>query len=200
MHSRKTGKARKPKSVTAKNGASESAAKNPFQTNAGYLERTAIPGTGEPVDLDRHAAKCRICSHAQRHNIEADFVDWRSPAQIAQDYGLADRSSIYRHAHALRLFGRRRRNMRAALELIIEQVGDVEVNASAVVAAVQVCAKINARGELIESDDRLELHDLFDRMKPEEYDAYAKDGTLPTWFHDEIAAAGGRALKGDDHV
>ena len=36
--------------------------------------------------------------------------------------------------------------MRAALEHIIERAGEVEVNASSVVAAVQAYAKINAQG------------------------------------------------------
>jgi hypothetical protein len=35
--------------------------------------------------------------------IEADFISWRSPTAIAQEYGLADRASVYRHAHALGL-------------------------------------------------------------------------------------------------
>jgi hypothetical protein len=160
-------------------------------------KRIAIPGAARRPNLGRHAANCRICSHAKRQEIEQDFIAWGSPAKIAQDFELPDRSSVYRHAHALGLFRRRQRNVRAALERIIEQAGEVEANASAVVAAVQAYAKINARGEWIEPDEHLELHDLFDRMKPEEYDAYAKDGTLPSWFQDEIVAAGGRVLKGD---
>jgi hypothetical protein len=44
----------------------------------------------------------------------------RSPAVITEEYGLSDRSSIYRHAHALGLFAKRQRNVRAALERIIE--------------------------------------------------------------------------------
>ena len=36
--------------------------------------------------------------------IEGDFISWRSPAAIATEYGLADRASVYRHAHALGLF------------------------------------------------------------------------------------------------
>ncbi|MGB6975237.1 MAG: hypothetical protein WBD67_11190 [Terracidiphilus sp.] len=58
-------------------------------------------------------------------------------AAIAEEYGLADRTSVYRHAHALSLFAKRQRNIRAALERIIERAGEVDVTASAVVAAVQ---------------------------------------------------------------
>jgi hypothetical protein len=149
----------------------------------------------EHPNLGRHAANCRICSHPQRQEIEQDFIAWASPAKIAQDFGLPDRSSVYRHAHALGLFRRRQRNVRAALERIIEQAGDVEANPSAVVAAVQAYAKINSRGQWIEPDEHLELEDLIDRMNRDELEAYAKDGTLPSWFRDEITAAGGQVPK-----
>jgi hypothetical protein len=51
------------------------------------------------------------------------------------------RDSIYRHAHALGLMEKRRRNVRAALEKIIEKAGDVEVSATAVVSAVAAYCK-----------------------------------------------------------
>jgi hypothetical protein len=54
---------------------------------------------------------------------------------MGKQYGLS-RDSIYRHAHALGLMDKRRRNVRAALEKIIEKAGDVEVSATAVVSAV----------------------------------------------------------------
>lgn len=215
MRTRKTSDKAKP--VTLVSRPSKPAHKNPPQTSqpnfaesvlrkqetieeSANSKRMAIPGAARRPNLGRHAANCRICSHAQREEIEADFIAWESAANIAKDYGLGHRSTMYRHAHAQGLFRRRQHNVRVALERLIEQAADVEANASAVVAAVQAYAKINARGEWIESDEHLELHDLFDRMTPEEYGAYAKDGTLPTWFQDEIAAAGGRAPKGDDHV
>jgi hypothetical protein len=215
MHSRKTSDKAKPVMLVSR--PSRPAHKNPPQNSqpnfaesaprkqetieeSANSKRMAIPGAPRRPNLGRHAANCRICSHAQREEIEAAFIAWASPANIAKEYGLGDRSSVYRHAHALGLFRRRRHNVRAALERLIEQAGDVEANARAVVTAVQVYAKINSRGEWIEPDERLDLHYLFSRMTAEEYDAYAKDGTLPTWFQDEIAAAGGRAPQGDDHV
>jgi hypothetical protein len=142
-------------------------------------------------NLGRHASNCTICRHSERQQIEQAFIDWQSPAKIAQEFRI-DRSSIYRHARALNLYRRRGRNLRAALEYIIEQVSEIRPNAAAVVAATQAYAKINTRGEWVERDERTYLHDLFDRMSPEENETYAKDGTLPSWFRDAIAAAGGR--------
>ena len=86
---------------------------------------------------------------------------------------------MYRHTHALGLFQKRQRNIRAALERIIEQAGEV---ASAVVAAGQAFAKINAAGEWIDRTETTSMNDLFDRMSTQELEAYARTGALPEWF------------------
>ena len=99
--------------------------------------QTATQGKSRATSLGRHRRNCTVCSHQKCAEIESDFVSWRSPGAIAQEYGLADRASVYRHAHALGLFSKRQRNVRAALERIIEKAGEVDVTAAAVVAAVQ---------------------------------------------------------------
>jgi hypothetical protein len=118
--------------------------------------------------------------------IEAEFVNWKSPAVIATDYGLADRMNVYRHAHALGLFEKRKRNVRAALEHIIEKSGEVEVSATAVVAAIQAYAKINAQGEWIDRSEHINLNELFERMTVEEKEDYAREGNLPAWFMQRV--------------
>ena len=134
------------------------------------------------VSLGRHQRACSVCGHPQRDEIEAAFIGWRSPAAIAEEFGLADRASVYRHAHALALFPKRQKNVRAALERIIERAGDVDVTASAVVAAVQAYSKINAAGQWIDRTEQVSLNDLFDRMSTQELEEYAQHGTLPKWF------------------
>lgn len=134
------------------------------------------------VNLGRHKRYCKICSHEKRDEIEEDFIAWKSPIAIAEEYVLADRMNVYRHANALGLFEKRRRNIRAALEHIIERAGDVEITASAVVAAIQACAKINAQGQWIDRTEHVNLNELFDRMTNDELEAYAKDAKLPDWF------------------
>jgi hypothetical protein len=129
-----------------------------------------------------------VCRHDQRTEIESAFVGWRSPAAIAEEYALADRASVYRHAHALGLYPKRQRNIRAALERIIEKAGEVDVTASAVVAAVQAYAKINAAGEWIDRTETVSLNDLFERMSNEEMEAYAQTGTMPEWFQATVGA------------
>src|SRR5438132_4218282 len=130
-----------------------------------------------PVNLGRHAAVCKICTHTQREEIERDFINWESPASITKQYGLRNRASVYRHAHALGLFPKRQRNVRAALEKIIERAGEVEVNAASVVSAVGAYARINATGQWVERSEHLDLNQLFDRMTAAELDEYAREGT-----------------------
>lgn len=64
------------------------------------------------VSPGRHEQNCGICKHEERESIERDFVGWRSPATIAEEYQLSNRATVYRHAHALGLFVKRQRNIR----------------------------------------------------------------------------------------
>jgi hypothetical protein len=145
------------------------------------------PSMDKAVNLGLHQRYCKICAHPKREDIEQDFINWKSPTTIAAEYGLANRINVHRHAHALRLFEKRRRTIRAALERIIERAGDVEVTASAVVAAIQACAKINAQGQWVERSEHVNLNELFERMTRDEMEAYAKDATLPDWFAQSLA-------------
>jgi hypothetical protein len=152
------------------------------------MKRAKSPTDGsKPVNLGRHAAECKICAHASCAEIEREFVNWAGANQIAKLYGVS-RDGVYRHAHALDLFRKRQRNIRAALERIIEQAGEVDVNAAAVVSAIMAYAKINGRGEWIERAETLNLNDLFERMAAPELEAYAADGVLPSWFESTVGA------------
>ena len=162
----------------------------PLPKSTAVTRREGVMTTKKP-NLGRHKRTCLVCRHMKCAEIETDFIAWSSPAAIAKEYGLSDRSSIYRHAHALGLFAKRQRNVRAALERIIEKAGEVEVTAASVVAAGQAYSKINAEGRWIDRSETVDLNELFDRMTREELEAYAHDGTLPGWFTD--AQAGKKA-------
>ncbi len=149
----------------------------------------------KPVNLGRHGAECKICAHSLRDEIEHDFINWRSPAGIPKQYELCHRATVYRHAHALGLFSKRQRNVRAALERIIEKAGEVEATAAAVVAAVQAYSKINAAGQWVDRSEHVNLNELFDRMSQEEMEAYARDGTLPAWFTATLGATASDGQK-----
>jgi hypothetical protein len=140
------------------------------------------PKTNKRVSLGRHGRYCKICNHENRAEIEADFVNWKGLSGITREFGLRNRMNIYRHAHALGLFEKRRRNLRAVLERIIERVDEVEVNAAAIISAVQALAKINFQGQWIERAEHVNLNELFERMSKQELDSYAREGILPEWF------------------
>jgi hypothetical protein len=150
----------------------------------------------KPVNAGRHRRVCTICAHTQRQSIEADFIAWRNPAAIAEEYGLADRATVYRHAHAFNLFAKRQRNVKRALERIIENAGEVEVTASAVVAAIQAYSKINAAGQWVDRTEHLSVNALFDRMSARELEAYAQSGELPKWF--QTATMNATAENGEE--
>jgi hypothetical protein len=58
---------------------------------------------------DRHSRKCQICRHPLRALIECSFLSRRSPSRIARQFGFNDRNTVYRHAHATKLFDLRGR-------------------------------------------------------------------------------------------
>jgi hypothetical protein len=101
------------------------------------------PGTSH------HERHCKICSHQDRADIEADFVEWAQPDEIAREYNIS-RSSIYRHARAVGLFDRRNRNLRFALGRLIEWVDSVQPTADSIVRAIHAFARINDQGEWVE--------------------------------------------------
>lgn len=109
--------------------------------------RGAKPDT--PNSLGRHERKCTICKHPDRKAIEQEFLRWYAPEHIAQDHDVPYASAIYRHAHAKGLFQRRRRNLRLALEPLIEQANTVEATAGSVIRAVRTYTHINDSGNWI---------------------------------------------------
>src|SRR5262249_24915919 len=83
--------------------------------------------------LKSHQGICRICRHDKHEDIDRDFVGWGNVKRIASDYGVSV-DSVYRHATAMGLYEQRRKNVKKALERIIERSEDVEITANAVVS------------------------------------------------------------------
>jgi len=111
---------------------------------------TAILWRESPPDLSHHQRSCVICQHPERDDIEEAFLNWHSTANIRFEFKIPSRTTIYRHACACGLFERRGRNLRAALELIIEDAGCVKPRAEGVIKAIRAYTKINSAGEWIE--------------------------------------------------
>src|SRR5213083_2461081 len=95
---------------------------------------------GGGVNLGRHKAQCSICLHAECKEVEQWWIDWEHISHIEYVYHIS-RDAMYRHAHALGLFEKRKKNIMRALERIIEQVGATSPSSSAVVAAINAYIK-----------------------------------------------------------
>jgi hypothetical protein len=112
---------------------------------------STFPSSSLPPDLSRHARLCTICCHPDRDAIEADFIRWRHPKTIAEEYKIAGRVSIYRHAHATGLFGRRKRELNRVLEDILQCVEFASFDhADVIVRAARVYAHLDEDGKWFE--------------------------------------------------
>ncbi|HXJ16627.1 MAG TPA: hypothetical protein VNM68_05455 [Candidatus Polarisedimenticolia bacterium] len=100
--------------------------------------------------LSYHERNCTICRHPERDAIEEAFLQWRNVSNIKLEFKLPSRTSLYRHAHALGLFARRGRNLRFALEHIIESAEAITPTADAVIRAVHAYTRLNDAGQWIE--------------------------------------------------
>ena len=115
---------------------------------------TALPVSSSsrtPPDFSRHSRRCCICLHPDRDAIEGDFIRWRSPELIAREYKLANRTSIYRHAHCTGLFAWRRRELGRVLEGMLENHEHIPLEASdPIVRAARVYAHLDENGNWLE--------------------------------------------------
>ncbi|HTU35943.1 MAG TPA: hypothetical protein VMF66_19245 [Candidatus Acidoferrum sp.] len=104
-----------------------------------------------PPDFERHSRLCAVCSHPDRDAIEADFLHWRSPAQIAEDYGLPNFHPVYRHARATGLLDRRKTEVCRVMERYLEKVDSYTTDEfDQVTRAVRVYSHIGHDGRWFE--------------------------------------------------
>ncbi len=118
-------------------------------------EEPAYNSTSLP-DENRHNSKCAVCNHPDRESIESDFIAWRSVTMLAREFDVQPRS-IYRHAVACDLFSRRSRNVRMALEQIIQRADSIMVTPSSIVQAVKAHARISSQGQWRNHERRIHL-------------------------------------------
>jgi len=104
-----------------------------------------------PPDFSRHSRLCCVCSHPDRETIDGDFIRWRSPELIAKEFKIADRASIYRHAHATGLFAWRKRELGRVLEGILESAEHIPLESSDVlVRAARLYSHLDDNGRWLE--------------------------------------------------
>jgi hypothetical protein len=110
-----------------------------------------VLASGLPPDFSRHARRCAVCAHPDRDAIEGDFIRWASPAAIARSYKIADRASIYRHAHSTGLFNRRKHEVGRVLETVLENVEQCPIESfDTIIRAARLYTHLDDRGNWTE--------------------------------------------------
>jgi hypothetical protein len=117
--------------------------------------------------LERHSRRCIICHHPEREAIEEEFVHWRAPWKLAQDYKLADYRTIYRHARAAGLLLQRRERLHSALDAFVESVDDVTVTGDTILRAMRAYTCIDNRGRWTEIPTQVQFSTSHDGQPPQ---------------------------------
>jgi len=110
------------------------------------------PKSQHEIDLRRHERRCTICHHPDRDAIEDAFLQWNSARVIVREFEIdGGRTTLYRHAKALKLFKQRNLSLRSALEFVIEEAAHVRPTAEGLVKAIHAYTRINDQGEWIDT-------------------------------------------------
>ena len=130
-------------------------------------QKSRVSASKHETSSSRHQRKCTICHHADREEIEQMFLHWFSASSIYRRFLLKDRSSIYDHAHATGLYARRRKNMRCALENIIERSDECPISSNGIVRAIKAYCSLTDAGEWIEPASRVVYISTSDSAGPD---------------------------------
>lgn len=103
----------------------------------------------DPVALARHRRKCQICRHPEREMIEREYRDWFGPLAIARSYGIPERA-LFRHLEATGLTSSRRKNLRSALERVLERGVETEIDGATIIQAVKAYCCLTAENKWLE--------------------------------------------------
>jgi hypothetical protein len=131
------------------------------------IRRAKLAPHGPQESTGRHSRRCTVCKHPDRAAIEEAFLNWRSAAEIVEEYGIAHHSALYRHAHSTGLFDRRRGHIRSALEFIIERASEVEPTAGAIISAVRAYCCLTEDGRWVEPAKKYVIEHVESPASPE---------------------------------
>jgi hypothetical protein len=107
------------------------------------------------IDISKHQRRCLVCKHPDREAIEEGFLQWRRTGDLRLEFDLPNRTCIRRHATAFGLFEKRARNMRFALDAIIEEAENVRPTADAIIRAIRAYGCLDEHGRWIEPPRRV---------------------------------------------
>jgi hypothetical protein len=105
--------------------------------------------------LRRHRAKCVVCHHPDREEIEEEYLHWHDVWQISREYEIDDYRSIHRHARAYGLVQSRRENIFSALDNIVQKSEGAKVTGDMVIRAIRAYSCVTSSGQWIEPPARV---------------------------------------------
>ncbi len=117
--------------------------------------------------LERHSRRCIICHHPEREAIEEEFVHWRAPWKLSQDYKLNDYRTVYRHARAAGLLLQRRERLHSALDAFVESVDDVTFTGDTILRAMRAYSCIDSHGRWTEIPTHVQFSTSNDGPTPQ---------------------------------
>ena len=117
--------------------------------------------------LERHSRRCIICHHPEREAIEEEFVHWRAPWKLSQDYNLNDYRTVYRHARAAGLLLQRRERLHSALDAFVESVDDVTFTGDTILRAMRAYSCIDSHGRWTEIPTQIQFSTSTDGHPPQ---------------------------------
>ena len=117
--------------------------------------------------LERHSRRCIICHHPEREAIEEEFVHWRAPWKLSQDYNLNDYRTVYRHARAAGLLLQRRERLHSALDAFVESVDDVTFTGDTILRAMRAYSCIDNHGRWTEIPTHVQFSTSNDAHPPQ---------------------------------
>jgi len=92
-----------------------------------------------------HRAKCAICNHKDRNEIEEKYLNGVSPYQIEADYPGVSNQSVYAHMKIFGLEEKRDNSTLAILNRIIDRgnAGKIQITPGVFMEALKLRAKIS---------------------------------------------------------
>jgi hypothetical protein len=143
-----------------------------------------------------HSRRCTVCHHPDRPWIELRFIEWGSPALIAREFGIRDRGTIYRHAHAAGLFAVRLRNLMCLYENILERAEETNMSSHGVMpAATRLERAMSAKHR----NAPVEIRKTVNRIPSRALDpASDQEITIPPFFKHCVESAETESQHGRD--
>ncbi len=147
--------------------------------------------------LERHSRRCIICHHPEREAIEEEFVHWRAPWKLSQDYKLNDYRTVYRHARAAGLLLQRRERLHSALDAFVESVDDVTFTGDTILRAMRAYSCIDSHGRWTEIPTHVQFSTSHDAHPPQPPSPSPRSGSTASGILDVAPKYSNQASRSD---